>query len=986
MHRALSVVAAVAAAFLLTAGPTSAFWTNTDYSAGPDPRIELVESSATDCILEIYVPRIWVEDVTDNGQLFQKLSLTGAGTAGRIGEPGLPVYARWLSLPTTSSLTAELLEAEYIELDGYNIYPVQKPLPELVEELQTFTIDLNAYARDRYLPEHGVDVGTPCVLRDLRIAQVSVYPIQFNPVKRKIRVATRMRVKVTFDGHSNKNVLRRTDTGTKAFQLLQKDFVLNYSPTGEHPGSYLIITADTFASAIQPLADWKNQKGLPTVLTKLSEIPPGDSAAMHDHIRNAYESWPVPPEYVLLVGDVEFLPTGMHLGIYPPPWGYYFEFGTDHCFSLVAGDDIFSDLFIGRLPVNSAEECSVVVAKLLDYEVTPDSTNTIWFEHASTVGVKQSGRIFQRTCRTIRNIMLSGGYTQVDTLFEGSSPPGFATPQDISDSLNQGRTFLVFRGHGGQDGWWTDSPSFNILSTEHVDTLKNARSYPVVIAPTCLANAFFDEAQECMGEAFLLQNNGSAGYFGATDVSYSFWNDSLAIGIFRGIFEEGAYHFQQACNYGKLHMEKYFPLSDPDTAEITTQEFFFMNILGDPELPLLTDTPKPLAVTHEDTIGRGPQQLSIYVESQLVPVRDALVCARKGAEVYASGYTDGAGLINLDVNPITRGDMDITVTAQNSFPYTGGIAVTGAPAVPILISPADEAVFADTIPQFLWTTTAGDSGTYELTLARDSAFTIDPVVVDSLTDTTYSFPSGLEDGVYFWGVQAFDSDQTGSGYQDHPFSFTVDCTPPEFSNTTTISDTSYQGPFDIYSMITDLSGVSSTTLHFRVTPDSGWSAVLMDSATAPDSFHAQIPAQISGVTVNFYLSASDNSDPSNSSTDPADAPTTYYFFNIIAVGIEEMKRVHLPQVFSLGQAAPNPFESKTWISYQVPEKCRVRIAVHDAAGRLIREIVDETLEPGYYRAMWKGADSAGNRMPAGVYFCRMYTSEFCESIKVLHLR
>ncbi|KPJ48921.1 hypothetical protein AMJ40_06625, partial [candidate division TA06 bacterium DG_26] len=662
MHRASSVVAAAAAAFLLTVGPASAFWTNTDYSAGKDPRIELFESSASGCILEIYVPRIWVEDVTDNGQFFQKLSLTGAGTAGRMGEPGLPVFARWLSLPATSSLTAELLEAEYVELDDYNIYPVQKPLPELAKEPQTFTINLGAYSRDRFLPEETINVGNPCLLRDLRIAQVSVYPIQFNPARRKIKVATRMRVKVTFGGYSNQNVLRRSGTGTRAFQLLRKDFVLNYSPTGDDPGSYLIIAADTFASSIQPLADWKSQKGLPTVLTKLSEIPPGDSAAIHGHIKNAYETWPIAPEYVLLVGDVEFLPTGMHLGIYPPPWGEYFEFGTDHCFSLVAGDDIFSDLFIGRLPVNSAEECSVVVTKLLDYEVTPDSTNTIWFEYAAAVGVKQPGRIFQQTCRTIRDIMLSSGYAQVDTLFEGSSPPGYATPQDISDSLNQGRTFLIFRGHGGQDGWWTDG-SFNILATEHVDTLKNARSYPVVIAPTCLANAFFDENQECMGEAFLLQNNGSAGYFGATDVSYSFWNDSLAIGIFRGIFEEGAYHFQQACNYGKLHMEKYFPLSDPDTAEITTQEFFFMNILGDPELPLLTDTPRPMAVTHEDTIGRGPQQLSVYVTSQLIPVRDALVCIRKGTEVYTSGYTDINGFINLNVNPITKGEMDVTVTA-----------------------------------------------------------------------------------------------------------------------------------------------------------------------------------------------------------------------------------------------------------------------------------------------------------------------------------
>ena len=928
---------------------------------------------------------MWVEEIEAEGRMYQKISLPGAGTSGDIGGPGLPFYSTWFSIPRASSVVTEVVQVEYKELDGFRVHPVQEPLPEVRYIMPNFAFDRALYTADEYTPQHEVWAGDASLLRDQRIAPVTVHPVQYNPVEGRLRVATRMRVSVRFDGHSYKNAPRRVDSGTGAFSILQEKFIINYSPLASEPGSYLIIAADQFSEAVRPLADWKNRKGYPTVLTDLSSIPPGDSAAIHSYIQNAYDTWASPPEYVLLVGDVEYLPTGMHEGIYPPPWGYYHNYGTDHCYSLVAGSDVLSDLFVGRLPVNSVEECSVLVSKILDYETAPDTSNLDWFEQASTVGVLQSGRIFQQTCRKIREIMQYGGYARVDTLFEGSSPPGFATPTDICDSLNDGRTFLIYRGHGAQDGWWTDQ-NYNILATEHVDTLKNDRNHPVVIAPTCLANAFFDEGQICVGEAFLLQDNGAVGYFGATDVSYSFWNDSLAIGIFRGIFEEEAYHFQQGCNYGKLFMEKYFPLSDPGDGEITEQEFFFMNILGDPELPLWTDTPKPLVAVHVDTVGTGARFLSILAESEGIPVRDALVCVMKDTETYSSGYTDGSGWVELLVNPVTEGNMDVTATAQNCLPYAGQIAVVSAPQPPELLLPEDYDVFADSTPQFVWSRTVSDSGNYELALAGDSMFTIDPVSVDSLTDTTYAFPNGLEDGLYFWGVEAFDEGGQGSGHQYHRFSFTVDCTPPEFAYTTSLWDTSFAGPFDIYSEITDLTGVSVPTLFYRVSPDTVWSPVYMDSAAAPDSFHAQIAAQPSGVTVDYYLAASDFSSPPNSGADPPGAPTAYFSFDILTVGVLELNRKHTPSAFALSEPRPNPFARGTQILYQTPERCRVRVAVYDASGRLVYCIVDETLDPGYYRSLWNGSDSEGRNVNAGVYFCRLETPNLRLSRKVLRLK
>ena len=93
---------------------------------------------------------------------------------------------------------------------------------------------------------------------------------------------------------------------------------------------------------------------------------------------------------------------------------------------------------------------------------------------------------------------------------------------------------------------------------------------------------------------------------------------------------------------------------------------------------------------------------------------------------------------------------------------------------PTLESPFDSAVIYDTIPTFSWSHTAGIGGTYTLQYDTNSLFP-SPQVYDSLTSTTFtvSDTSPLSYSTYFWRVQAEDESQNKSGYQFHPFSFSV---------------------------------------------------------------------------------------------------------------------------------------------------------------------------------------------------------------------
>ncbi|UCD04768.1 MAG: hypothetical protein JSV98_06500, partial [candidate division WOR-3 bacterium] len=84
--------------------------------------------------------------------------------------------------------------------------------------------------------------------------------------------------------------------------------VLSVCLHGQDTGArYLIISHEDFADAVQPLAEWKHKKGMSTKTVLLSEI--GHTAdSIRNYIIEAYTTWQVPPEFLLLVGAPNFIP------------------------------------------------------------------------------------------------------------------------------------------------------------------------------------------------------------------------------------------------------------------------------------------------------------------------------------------------------------------------------------------------------------------------------------------------------------------------------------------------------------------------------------------------------------------------------------------------------------------------------------------------------------------------------------------------------
>jgi choice-of-anchor B domain-containing protein len=84
----------------------------------------------------------------------------------------------------------------------------------------------------------------------------------------------------------------------------------------------------------------------------------------------------------------------------------------------------------------------------------------------------------------------------------------------------------------------------------------------------------------------------------------------------------------------------------------------------------------------------------------------------------------------------------------------------------------------------------------------------------------------------------------------------------------------------------------------------------------------------------------------------------------------------------VGSVYPNPFNPATTIDLRIPELgtgSAVRVAIYDAAGRLVRTLNNGPLTPGAHRLTWNGADDAGSPSASGSYFLRVTNDAQSES-------
>jgi flagellar hook assembly protein FlgD len=88
----------------------------------------------------------------------------------------------------------------------------------------------------------------------------------------------------------------------------------------------------------------------------------------------------------------------------------------------------------------------------------------------------------------------------------------------------------------------------------------------------------------------------------------------------------------------------------------------------------------------------------------------------------------------------------------------------------------------------------------------------------------------------------------------------------------------------------------------------------------------------------------------------------------------------------LSQNRLNPFNPTTTISFTLPERMEVHLAIYDVEGRLVEILVKGSLGEGIHATKSTGENNRGSQVSSGVYFYRLVAGKRTLTKKMVLLR
>ncbi len=96
--------------------------------------------------------------------------------------------------------------------------------------------------------------------------------------------------------------------------------------------------------------------------------------------------------------------------------------------------------------------------------------------------------------------------------------------------------------------------------------------------------------------------------------------------------------------------------------------------------------------------------------------------------------------------------------------------------------------------------------------------------------------------------------------------------------------------------------------------------------------------------------------------------------------------IEVPEMFTLKQNFPNPFNPVTKIQYEVPVGSWVSVEIYNSLGQKIKTVYEGFESAGTYTIGWDGSDLNGSLMPSGVYFYTLTAGRHSETKKMVLVR
>ncbi|MDJ1498829.1 type IX secretion system sortase PorU [Cytophagaceae bacterium DM2B3-1] len=327
----------------------------------------------------------------------------------------------------------------------------------------------------------------------------------------------------------------------------------------------LIITHPDFYSEAQRLAAFRtSHDGLTTLLITPSQIynefssGKQDISAIRDFIRSLYQQ-SINLKYVLLFGDASYdyknrltgntnyIPVYESIQSLHPIYSYssddFFGFMEENEGEWIengSGDHTL-EVSIGRLPVKTRQEASIVVDKLIGYTQNPEALGN-WRQKISFVADDGDANTHQLDANRLATLIEStyptyaskkiflDAYPQISYSNGQQSPEAVAA---IDQAVDNGCLIMNYTGHGSEIGWAQEQ----ILSIGQIQGWNNRNHLPLFVTATCEFGRY-DNPERVSGAELVLLNaaGGGIGLLTTTRPVFSSSNYAINLAFYNSVF------------------------------------------------------------------------------------------------------------------------------------------------------------------------------------------------------------------------------------------------------------------------------------------------------------------------------------------------------------------------------------------------------------------------------------------------------------------
>ncbi|HPQ40685.1 MAG TPA: C25 family cysteine peptidase [bacterium] len=530
-------------------------------------------------------------------------------------------------------------------------------------------------------PAEALVAGEPMIMRSIRVMPLRINAVRVDMDARELIVLEEARIHVFMGMEDTRNVLDYAPPITRTFDRYYRSVVLNYEPEtrrlDQDPETYLVFLPDEYESRMQGWFAWKEAEGFEIDVLRKSELPSWPSPADLRNALLARYQGPNPPTFVLFIGDEYSTPIML---TYDPT--HPGDYADDLYYSLLAGDDLLPEFFLGRLPAEDAGEVTIMINKIMRYELNPPvDSPEFWARSLMSASSLEPTQITTKE-QTRERLELYCGHTNVLTYYDNWSE---AMIDALMDDIDTGVCIINYRGEGWRSGWNPEHEYW--FNLDDVYQLRNSNRVPYITSIGC-GVSLFNTDSDCWSEAWMSHGSatismGAVAVLGPTWNTHTTYNNWMDRGLYRGYCLWDVNRSGPMMDYGKAYVIEQFP--DPQHNVYVDQHCRTYLLFGTPDMWVRMSMPQYVAA--------------------------GLAYANNGMERYLSVRDTGGGIVaNAQVSWEANGVRHVDITDEY-----GGVLITET-TIPddhlrFVITGKNLIPFQDDIP---WTP-AGNTGNLIIT-------------------------------------------------------------------------------------------------------------------------------------------------------------------------------------------------------------------------------------------------------------------------------